>query len=193
MNQRLDELCKEMNKRNSGELAGIVSDETIGEEAAVKSQKILSEDTAHYILIKRSEQQQQEQEQKQSKDFSEEGGFFREDQDCEIVSWTNPRPKPATPTKIPSFDIPDLCSSDSEIVSPFLDVPEIDHSPTSSKAKRDTFSFSPVKEKGTAERDFSRLNENVVEKDELQKPKSQSYDMLVSGNEDEKSVRKDSK
>lgn len=76
MNQRLEDLRKEMNQRNSGELTGIVSDETVGEENSVNSQKILSEDTAHYILIKRNEQ-----EVKQSKDFSDEGGFFREDQE----------------------------------------------------------------------------------------------------------------
>ena len=54
MNQRLDELCKEMNQRNSGELAGITSEESVGERTDVKSQKILSEETAHYILIKRN-------------------------------------------------------------------------------------------------------------------------------------------
>lgn len=65
MNQRLDELCKEMNERNSGELAGITSQDSAGEHTDVKSQKILSEDTAHYILIKRNELQQDEKQDKQ--------------------------------------------------------------------------------------------------------------------------------
>ena len=56
MNQRLDELCKEMNNRNSGELAGVAPCDSLGEHTAVKSQKILSEDTAHYILIKNNGQ-----------------------------------------------------------------------------------------------------------------------------------------
>ena len=56
MNQRLDELCKEMNSRNSGELAGVAPNDSLGEHTAVKSQKILSEDSAHYILIKNNGQ-----------------------------------------------------------------------------------------------------------------------------------------
>ena len=55
MNQRLDELCKEMNSRNSGDLAGAVPQDSLGENTDVKSQKILSEDSAHYILIKSTE------------------------------------------------------------------------------------------------------------------------------------------
>ena len=58
MNQRLEELYKEMNQRHSGELAGIASEDSVGESTAVKSQKILSEDSSHYILIKRNESQQ---------------------------------------------------------------------------------------------------------------------------------------
>ena len=58
MNQRLEELYKEMNEKNSGELAGIASQDSVGETTAVKSQKILSEDSSHYILIKRNESQQ---------------------------------------------------------------------------------------------------------------------------------------
>lgn len=58
MNQRLEELYKEMNQRHSGELAGIASEDSIGENSAVKSQKILSEDSSHYILIKRNESQE---------------------------------------------------------------------------------------------------------------------------------------
>ena len=188
MNQRLEDLRKEMNQRNSGELTGIVSDETVGEESAVNSQKILSEDTAHYILIKRNEQ-----EVKQSKDFSDEGGFFREDQEGEIVTWTNPRPKPVSPTKVPSFEIHDLCSSDSEILSPFLDVPEADLSPSNSQAQRGTFSFSPIKDKGRTENDELSMDENVTKITEAPIQKSQTYHTPLPGSEDAKSVDKKSK
>ena len=68
MNQRLDELRKEMNERTSGELAGIASHDSVDEHTAVKSQKILSEDTAHYILIKRNEPQQDGKQDKQEID-----------------------------------------------------------------------------------------------------------------------------
>ena len=188
MNQRLEDLRKEMNQRNSGELTGIVSDETVGEESAVNSQKILSEDTAHYILIKRNEQ-----EVKQSKDFSDEGGFFREDQEGEIVTWTNPRPKPVSPTKVPSFEIHDLCSSDSEILSPFLDVPEADLSPSNSQAQRGTFSFSPIKDKGRIENDELSMDENVTKITEAPIQKSQTYHTPLPGSEDAESVDKKSK
>lgn len=188
MNQRLEDLRKEMNQRNSGELTGIVSDETVGEENSVNSQKILSEDTAHYILIKRNEQ-----EVKQSKDFSDEGGFFREDQEGEIVTWTNPRPKPVSPTKVPSFEIHDLCSSDSEILSPFLDVPEADLSPSNSQAQRGTFSFTPIKNKGRIENDELSMDENVTKITEAPLQKSQTYHTPLPGSEDAKSVDKKSK
>lgn len=56
LNQRLNELSKEMNSRNSGDLAGVTPQDSLGDQSAVKSQKILSEDTAHYILIKNNEQ-----------------------------------------------------------------------------------------------------------------------------------------
>jgi len=72
MNQRLEELYKEMNERHSGELAGIAPQDSVGENTAVKSQKILSEDSSHYILIKRNESQQ---------DDKQEGGndqFFKQ-------------------------------------------------------------------------------------------------------------------
>ncbi|XP_078379026.1 LOW QUALITY PROTEIN: DNA excision repair protein ERCC-5-like [Oculina patagonica] len=167
MKQRLDELCKEMNERNSGELAGIASQDSVGENTDVKSQKILSEDTAHYILIKRNEPQQDEN---QDKDFSSEGGFFREEQDCEIVSWTNPRPKPSATPNVPSFDIPELCSSDSENLSPFLDVAEACLSP---KPGRGPFSFSPVKAKNSLENALSKMGDNVVDKDQPRKRVSQ--------------------
>lgn len=94
-----------------------------------------------------------------SKDFSGEGGFFREGEDCEIVSWTNPQPKPAAAAKAPSFDIPELCSSDSEVLSPLVDVAEAGGSPTSPQAKKNAFSFSPVKEKKTFEKVLINLGD----------------------------------
>ena len=110
-----------------------------------------------------------------SKDFSGEGGFFREGEDCEIVSWTNPRPKPTAATKAPSFDIPELCSSDSEVLSPLVDVPEAGLSPTSPEAKKNVFSFSPVKEKNSLEEALVNLGDNVVDKEKAQKLQFQSH------------------
>ena len=46
------------------------------------------------------------------------------------------------PPNVPSFDIPELFSSDSEILSPLVDVAEVGVSPTSLRAKEKTFSFS---------------------------------------------------
>ena len=68
MNQRLDELRKEMNSRNSGELSGVANQDSLGENTAVKSQKILSEDTAHYILIKSDEKTAEKDKQDIGKD-----------------------------------------------------------------------------------------------------------------------------
>ena len=81
-----------------------------------------------------------------SKDFSGEGGFFRENQEVEVVSWANPRPKQSVPPNVPSFDIPEFFSSDSEILSPLVDVAEAGVSPTSLRAKENTFSFSSVED-----------------------------------------------
>lgn len=85
MNQRLEELYKEMNERHSGELAGIASQDSVGENTAVKSQKILSEDSSHYILIKRNESQQ---------DDKQEGGN---------ISYSNRFFKTKTDTKSSNF------------------------------------------------------------------------------------------
>lgn len=41
-----------MNSKNSGDLVEATSQDSMGENSDVKSQKILSEDSAHYILIK---------------------------------------------------------------------------------------------------------------------------------------------
>ena len=62
LNQRLDELRKEMTSRNTGQLSGLVSQDSSTGESTVESQKIMSEDTAHYILIKSTGQQPQEKE-----------------------------------------------------------------------------------------------------------------------------------
>ncbi|KAM7431485.1 nucleotide-excision repair [Porites harrisoni] len=149
LNQRLDELRKEMNNRNSGELAGVTPQDSGDKNAAVKSQKILSEDSAHYILIKNNEREPEKDNQEAgstSKDFSGEGGFFRENKEVEVVSWANPRPKQSVPPNVPSFDIPEFFSSDSEILSPLVDVAEAGVSPTSLRAKENTFSFSSVED-----------------------------------------------
>ena len=106
-----------------------------------------------------------------SKDFSGEGGFFREGEDCEIVSWTNPQPKPAAAAEAPSFDIPELCSSDSEVLSPLVDVAEAGVSPTSPQAKKNAFSFSPVKEK----KSFEKALVNLGDLEKAQKGQLQSH------------------
>lgn len=106
-----------------------------------------------------------------SKDFSNEGGFFREGQDCEIISWANPPPKPPSTAKAPSFDIPELCSSDSENLSPFLDVAEACLSPTSPQVKKGSFSFSPVKIKNSLQNTLLGKDDN--EKEETRKQMSQ--------------------
>ena len=67
LNQRLDELRKEMNNRNSGELAGVAPQDSVDKNAAVKSQKILSEDSAHYILIKNNEREPEKDNQEAGK------------------------------------------------------------------------------------------------------------------------------
>ena len=127
-----------------------------------------------------------------SKDFSNEGGFFREGQDCEIISWTNPRPKPSSAAKVPSFDIPELCSSDSENLSPLLDVAEACLSPTSPQAKKSSFRFSPVKIKKSLQKALLGKYDNIVEKEELQKQISQGCDDLRSKHEPEKRDLQDS-
>jgi len=113
-----------------------------------------------------------------SKDFSGEGGFFREEQDCEIVSWTNPRPKPVAPLKSPNFDLPDLCSSDSEIQSPLMDVEEAGISPTSSQIKKNVFSFSPVKDKKSFKETVLNIGDNIKDQED-----TQNLVNLGSGNE----------
>ena len=56
-----------MNNRNSGELAGVAPQDSVDKNAAVKSQKILSEDSAHYILIKNNEQEPEKDNQEAGK------------------------------------------------------------------------------------------------------------------------------
>ena len=95
-----------------------------------------------------------------SKDFSGEGGFFRENQEVEVVSWANPRPKQSVPPTVPSFDIPEFFSSDSEILSPLVDVAEAGDSPTSLRAKENTFSFSSVED----QKQLGRTSINAADK-----------------------------
>ena len=56
-----------MNNRNSGELAGVAPQDSVDKNAAVKSQKILSEDSAHYILIKNNEREPENDNQEAGK------------------------------------------------------------------------------------------------------------------------------
>ncbi|XP_029207712.2 DNA excision repair protein ERCC-5-like isoform X2 [Acropora millepora] len=188
MNQRLDELCKEMNSKNSGDLLEMTSQDSLGENSDVKSQKILSEDSAHYILIKSTgnsqgnEKDQEEEGLSSNKDFSREGGFFRDGEDCKIISWTNPLPKTTVTVKPPCFDIPDLSASDSEMLSPLVDKPSKDifmKSPTQTNTT--AFDFSSIKE----DEAISKIGLNVDEKVEresdapkLQKQNTDNNEML---------------
>lgn len=72
------------------------------------------------------------------------------------------------------------------------DVSEACLSPTSPQVKKSSFSFSPVKIKNSLQKALSGKNDNVVEKEEPQKQRSQSCDSLESKNEDEKCVHEDS-
>lgn len=71
MNQRLDELRRDMNSKNSGDLAGVAPDDSLGENSAVKSQKILSEDSAHYILLKNNGQAAEKDQHESGKSFAQ--------------------------------------------------------------------------------------------------------------------------
>lgn len=102
------------------------------------------------------------------------------------MSWTNPRPKPSAEPKVPSFDIPELCSSDSENLSPLLDVAEACLSPTSPQAERNAFNFSPVKSKRSLENALSKAGDTVVDKTQTPKQISQSSDSLASKPETDK-------
>ena len=117
-----------------------------------------------------------------NKDFSGEGGFFRDDQDCKVISWTNPLPKTTVTEKPPCFDIPDLSASDSEMLSPLVDKPSKDifiKSPTQTNTT--AFDFSSIKEDET----ISKIGLNVDEKVEresdapkLQKRNTDNNEML---------------
>ena len=96
------------------------------------------------------------------------------------------------PPKAPTFDIPELCSSDSENLSPFLDVTEACVSPLSPQVKTNSFSFSPVKIKNSLEKGLSGKDGNTVEKEEAQKQISQSCVELGSKLEPEKCDLEDS-
>ena len=108
------------------------------------------------------------------------------------MSWTNPRPKPSAAPKVPSFDIPELCSSDSENLSPFLDVAEACLSPASPQAKRNSFSFSPVKSKRSLENALSKAEDSVVDIAQSRKQASQSSDSLGFKPETDKCENEDS-
>ncbi|XP_068685969.1 DNA excision repair protein ERCC-5-like [Montipora foliosa] len=182
MNQRLDELCKEMNSRNSGDLAGAVPQDSLGENTDVKSQKILSEDSAHYILIKSTENVQT----KDQDQLEGEGGFFHEGQDCHIISWTNPLTKPRVPTKPPSFEIPEHFSSDSEILSPLMDVQETDISQHTPRTETKAFSFSPVKGNESSDKVVLNVDDKFKDEGDAVKPHAQNADNIGSLNGEKK-------
>jgi hypothetical protein len=54
LTQRLGTIRKEMNEKRAGELVTNVVDSEMNVNAIIQSQKIMSEETAHYILIKRA-------------------------------------------------------------------------------------------------------------------------------------------
>lgn len=64
------------------------------------------------------------------------------------------------PPTVPSFDIPEFFSSDSEILSPLVDVAEAGDSPTSLRAKENTFSFSSVED----QKQLGRTSINAADK-----------------------------
>lgn len=117
-----------------------------------------------------------------NKDFSREGGFFRDGEDCKIITWTNPLPKTTVTVKPPCFDIPDLSASDSEMLSPLVDKLSKDifmKSPTQTNTT--AFDFSSIKE----DEGISKIGLNVDEKVEresdapkLQKRNTDNNEML---------------
>ena len=64
------------------------------------------------------------------------------------------------PPNVPSFDIPEFFSSDSEILSPLVDVAEAGVSPTSLRAKENTFGFSSVED----QKQLGRTSINAADK-----------------------------
>lgn len=64
------------------------------------------------------------------------------------------------PPNVPSFDIPEFFSSDSEILSPLVDVAEAGVSPTSLRAKENSFSFSSVED----QKQLGRTSINAADK-----------------------------
>lgn len=68
------------------------------------------------------------------------------------------------PPNVPSFDIPEFFSSDSEILSPLVDVAEVGSSPTSLRTKENTFSFSSVKDQKKLGRTAINATDKVIDK-----------------------------
>ena len=64
------------------------------------------------------------------------------------------------PPNVPSFDFPEFFSSDSEILSPLVDVAEVSVSPTSLRVKENTFSFSSVED----QKELGRTSINAADK-----------------------------
>ncbi|XP_046852189.1 DNA excision repair protein ERCC-5-like isoform X2 [Xenia sp. Carnegie-2017] len=76
LTQRLGTLRKVMNDKRAGELVYDVVDGDVNSKYVVESQKIMSEDTAQYILIKRNEAHQTKINNEETQMA---GGFFPED------------------------------------------------------------------------------------------------------------------
>lgn len=112
-----------------------------------------------------------------NKDFSGEGGFFRDGQDCKVISWTNPLPKTTVTVKPPCFDIPDLSASDSEMLSPLVDKLSKDifmKSPTQTNTT--AFDFSSIKEDEAISKIGLNVNEKVERESDARKLQNQNTD-----------------
>ena len=68
------------------------------------------------------------------------------------------------PPNVPSFDIPEFFSSDSEILSPLVDVAEAGVPPTSLRARENTFSFSSVEDQKQRGRTLVNTADKVSDK-----------------------------
>ncbi|CAB3998899.1 DNA repair complementing XP-G cells homolog [Paramuricea clavata] len=84
LTQRLGTIRKEMNEKRVGELVVDVADSEMNVNSIIQSQKIMSEETGHYILIKRTAARKSDDHEEQKEDEMA-GGFFREDGNVDEV------------------------------------------------------------------------------------------------------------
>ena len=128
-----------------------------------------------------------------SNNFSGEGGFFRDGQDCKIISWTNPLPKKTAPVKPPCFDIPDLSASDSEMLSPLVDTLSKDISPKSpSQTKTIAFDFSSIKKVEAINKIILNVDDKVERESDAQKlQKQNTVDNGMSNRKETKELQMD--